>query len=303
MVFDLQNCNLCPQNCYADRTVSGNGTCRSDSGYNIASIVLHKGEEPVISGDKGIINIFFSGCNLRCIYCQNYQISRKTALSSEYVHLDSILKRVEELYSTGAKSAGFVSPSHVFPQAIEIIENLKKRFPDLILVYNTNSYEKAGNIKRLEGLIDVYLPDFKYWDPELSFAYSRARNYGETAFTAIKEMYRQKGSRLFVSDDGIAEQGIIIRHLVLPGNVENSLNVLRVIAEEISTNIHISLMSQYYPVSEVLNHEKLGRSIKEEEYNKVLEEMDHLGFRNGYTQELESREMYRPDFKSTEPFA
>jgi putative pyruvate formate lyase activating enzyme len=301
--FDLRYCNVCPHNCEVDRTLGPAGQCRTDSAFNIASITLHKGEEPLISGENGICNIFFSGCNLRCIYCQNHQISgAHPGRSSEYYSIDMILDQIESMSALGAKAVGFVSPSHVLPQVIMIIEAMNKRRLSLIKVYNTNAYERIESIRLLDGLIDIYLPDFKYSDSHLAFEYSGALDYPEFASKAIKEMYRQKGSGLFVSEEGQGENGMIIRHLVLPGKVENSLNVLRYIAEEISTNIQISLMSQYYPTSKVKNHPQLGRSIHEKEYNTVVEEMYRLGFQNGWTQEFNSSQTYKPDFDKTDPF-
>jgi putative pyruvate formate lyase activating enzyme len=301
--MDLSNCNICPHNCLVNRTEGPSGKCRTDAGFNIASITLHSGEEPVISGQNGICNIFFSGCNMRCIYCQNYQISRACkSFESEYNSVDKIVDRIEEFMSEGVKSVGFVSPSHMLPQVITIIEAINQRKLEIIKVYNTNAYERPGNIRILEGLIDVYLPDFKYSDSVLAEEYSGAGNYPEVAAAVIKEMYRQKGSKLFISDDGYAESGMIIRHLVLPGSVQNSINVLRYIAEEISTNVHISLMSQYYPISKVKGHALLGRKISSEEYNEVVEEMYRLGFLNGYTQDFDSSENYQPDFSKANPF-
>jgi putative pyruvate formate lyase activating enzyme len=203
----------------------------------------------------------------------------------------------------GARAVGFVSPSHMLPQVISIIKNMDKQGFNLIKVYNTNAYERVESISQLEGLIDIYLPDFKYSDPELAHHYSGARDYPEFAAKSIREMYRQKGSRLFINDEGQGESGLVIRHLVLPGHVENSLNVLRFIAEEISTNVHISIMAQYYPTLKVKGHAQLGRTVLETEYMSVVEEMYNLGFRNGWTQEFGSSQLYQPDFDRNEPFS
>jgi putative pyruvate formate lyase activating enzyme len=303
MFKEFISCTLCPQSCRIDRNTTPLGKCRTDSGYNIAAISLHKGEEPLISGEKGICNIFFSGCNLQCIYCQNYQISRCSLQSiSKHKSLEMILDSIESIIDNGAKTVGFVSPSHVLPQVVEIIESMSKRGIKAIKVYNTNAYELPENLSRLEGLIDIYLPDFKYSDADLGYSYSGVTNYPEFAAKSIKEMYRQKGSKLFMDRDEQAESGLVIRHLVLPGHIENSLNVLRYIAQEISTNVHISLMSQYFPTPKVKGHVQLGRRIREEEYNCVVEEMYRLGFQNGWTQEIDSSQFYIPDFEKNEPF-
>ena len=202
----------------------------------------------------------------------------------------------------GAKAVGFVSPSHVLPQVLSIIESMNKRGLNLIKVYNTNAYEHPESIRRLEGLIDIFLPDFKYSDSDLAYNYSGVRDYPVFASKSIREMYRQKGSKLFVND-GQAESGLVIRHLVLPGYVENSLNVLRYIAEEISTNVHISLMAQYYPTVRVKDHPQLGRTVQENEYNRVVEEMDRLGFQHGWIQEFDSNQFYKPNFDNNVPFS
>jgi len=300
---ELKHCAICPKNCKIDRTLLPAGKCRSDSSFNIASIILHKGEEPLISGEKGICNIFFSGCNLRCIYCQNHQINGSHAIRiSEFQTMNMIIDSIENIMELGAKAVGFVSPSHMLPQVIAIIESMNKRGLNPIKVYNTNAYENPESIRRLEGLIDIYLPDFKYSDPDLAQNYSGARDYPEFASKSIREMYRQKGSKLFVDETCQAESGLIIRHLVLPGQVKNSLNVLRYIAEEISTNVHISLMAQYYPTLSVKDHPELGRTIQENEYNTIVEEMHRLGFQKGWTQEIDSSHFYKPDFDKKEHF-
>jgi len=301
---ELENCASCPNNCMVNRIIRPSGQCNTDSGFNIASIAMHSGEEPFISGEKGICNIFFSGCNLHCIYCQNYQISGSSSvISSDFKDIKTILGKIESFMEAGASAVGFVSPSHVLPQVLAIIEAMNSRGINLIKVYNTNAYERPENIRRLEGLIDVYLPDYKYSDPELAFSYSGIKDYPEFASKAIREMYRQKGSKLFVSEDGQAESGLIIRHLVLPGQVKNSLNVLRYIAEEISTHVHISLMAQYFPTLNVKNHPELGRTLLEKEYNTIIEEMYNLGFEKGWTQDFESAHYYNPDFDKKEPFS
>ena len=300
---ELENCSACPNNCMVNRNIRPSGKCNTDSGFNIAAIDMHSGEEPLISGKNGICNIFFSGCNLHCIYCQNYQISRASSVkSSNFINIKTILAQIESFMEAGATAVGFVSPSHVLPQVLAIIDAMNKRGLNIIKVYNTNAYELPENIRRLEGLIDIYLPDYKYSDPYLAFKYSGIRDYPEFASKAIREMYRQKGSKLFVSEDGQAESGLIIRHLVLPGQVENSLNVLQYIAEEISTKVHISLMAQYFPSLKVKDHPELGRTLFKKEYNTIVEEMYNLGFEKGWTQDFESAQYYNPDFDKREPF-
>ena len=299
----LENCTLCPRTCRINRFDGGFGYCGMDAGLNIASICIHKGEEPLISGTNGICNIFFSGCNLHCLFCQNHEISRPLMDSNKPVmNLKMVLDKIEEILSKGISSVGFVSPSHVVPQVKTIIKGLNSRNLKPITVYNTNSYDKVETIRSLSGLIDIYLPDYKYVSGEIALEYSDACDYPIVALKAIKEMYYQKGSTLRVDNDGNAENGMMIRHLVLPGHVEESKNVLRSIAEELSPGVHLSLMSQYHPTYLVKDHPVLNRSLYKEEYEAVVREMDELGFRNGWVQEMDSNFIYRPDFRKEKPF-
>jgi putative pyruvate formate lyase activating enzyme len=299
----LSSCTLCPGECSADRFMGGTGWCGADAGMNIASICIHRGEEPSISGPDGICNIFFSGCNLRCIYCQNHGISRPDAsCRGNSIGFEDAIKAITNILDRGIRAVGFVSPSHVVPQVKAIIKTLGSRGYKPITVYNTNSYDRKEIIRSLDGLIDVYLPDYKYVTPELSAEFSGARNYPEIAHAAIKEMYYQKGSVLQMDDEGRAERGILIRHLVLPGYADESKKVLNAIAEDISTGISISLMSQYYPTMYVLHHKDLGRTLKRSEYESVVNTIEKLGFRNGWIQDMDSHMNYRPDFSREHPF-
>lgn len=299
----LKECTLCPRECRVNRFESAGGYCGTDAGMNIASVSVHKGEEPPISGQSGICNIFFTGCNLRCIYCQNHEISRPADMpDGSRSSLQDVLESVERILDGGIHAVGFVSPSHVIPQVKAIIRGLKERGRNPVIVFNTNSYDKRETLRGLEGMIDVYLPDYKYVTPDISLEYSGSTDYPEIAFMAIKEMYFQKGSSLRISDNGLAESGILLRHLVLPGHEEESKMVLRRLAEEISTGINISLMSQYYPVKFTEGHPLLGRPLFLEEYSLVVHEMESLGFRNGWIQDMESYRNYRPDFSKDDPF-
>jgi len=299
----LENCTLCPRECRENRFKGGSGYCRMDAGLNIASICIHRGEEPSISGKDGICNIFFSGCNLHCIFCQNHEISHtELVIRNAEVELESVLNRLEEIISSGINRVGFVSPSHVVPQVKAIIRGLNSRNLHPITVYNTNSYDKKETVRSLSGFIDVYLPDYKYVTADLASEYSDSRDYPEVALKAIKEMYYQKGSTLRMDEEGRAENGMLLRHLVLPGHVEESKKVLRMIAEELSSGVHLSLMSQYNPTSLVKNHPLLNRSLYSEEYESVVEEMENLGFRNGWVQGLDSNSNFNPDFSRENPF-
>jgi putative pyruvate formate lyase activating enzyme len=299
----LENCILCPRECRVNRFEGGNGYCGADTGMNIASICVHKGEEPVISGTAGICNVFFTGCNLSCIYCQNHEISQGGHLSGNRgIGLKTVLDQIENILSKDIAAVGFVTPSHVVPQVKAIIRGLNSRGLKPITVYNTNSYDKRETIRSLSGLIDVYLPDYKYSTAGISSEYSGASDYPAVTLEALKEMFYQKGSTLQINENGQAENGILIRHLVLPGHIEESKNVLRSIAEELSPGVHLSLMSQYNPTCHVRNHPVLNRSLYKAEYEAVVEEMERLGFRNGWVQDMDSNKSYRPDFSRENPF-
>jgi len=300
---DLADCTCCPRECHADRCTGKLGFCQTGDGFNIASIFPHRGEEPVISGPKGICNIFFTHCNMQCLFCQNFQISRNDRHDPAHaLELPEVIDRIESVLDTGVRAVGFVSPSHCIPQMKVIIRALEARGRKPVYVMNTNGYDKRETIRSLEDAIGVYLPDLKYMDGELARRFSQAPDYPAVAGAALKEMFRQKGSNVWAGEDGIAESGLIIRHLILPGLVANSKACLRFIAEELSPSVHVSLMAQYYPTPEVAGHPELRRSLTWEEYDEVLEEFYRLGFYRGWVQDLESERCYRPDFERTQAF-
>jgi len=256
-----------------------------------------------LGGKQGVCNVFFTHCNLQCRYCQNYQISRNQAPEIEReLSLDEVVGRVERILATGVRAVGFVSPSHVLPQVAAIMQALETRGRRPVYIYNSNGYDRVDCLAALEGRIQVYLPDLKYLDSSLAAACSDAPEYPQAATAALKEMYRQKGARLELDADGMICSGLIVRHLVLPGQVENSKRVLRFLAEALSPEVAISLMAQYWPTPGVANDPDLGRQLRTEEYETVLAEMDRLGFENGWVQELESRDYYQPDFAKEHPF-
>jgi putative pyruvate formate lyase activating enzyme len=303
MFEELRNCILCPRECRADRMGGKSGYCKSDGGYNIASICLHMGEEPVIRGKNGICNVFFVHCNIQCVYCQNYQISRNDkCISENKMNLEKVISEICTVLDTGTDLLGFVSPSHCIPQMKSIIQELHIRGRKPVVVFNSNAYDKVEILRSLENIVDVYLPDFKYSDSLLAMELSDASDYSKIALSAIKEMVRQKGTSLRVGTNGQAEAGVIIRHLVIPGHVENSINALKILSEEISPLLHISLMSQYYPVPEVKGIRNMNRTITSDEYQKVLDALELYGFHRGWVQELDSNRNYRPDFFSEHPF-
>ena len=298
----LRDCVCCPRECHADRFAGRLGYCNSCADFRISSICAHHGEEPVISGQHGICNIFFAHCNMQCVYCQNYQISRNDQDAPEKAELSEIVGQIESILARGAHAVGFVSPSHFVPQMRVIINALGARGDTPVYVYNSNSYDKVDTIRSLDGIIDVWLPDLKYIDSRLGQKLSDTPTYGPIACAAIKEMYHQKGSGILLDDNDCITSGMIIRHLVLPGYVENSKSVLRWIAEELSPSVHISLMSQYYPTPPVSKHLQLGRTLTMAEYEEVVDEFQRLGFYRGWVQELDSPSHYRPNFHLDHPF-
>jgi putative pyruvate formate lyase activating enzyme len=299
----LGECTICPRECRVNRFESRRGVCGMDAGLNIASVCIHRGEEPVISGKKGICNVFFAGCNLRCIFCQNHEISRPgSAVCSNPEEPGSILDKITGILSEGINIVGFVSPSHMVPQMKAIIKGIHRRGFNPVIVYNTNGYDKPATLRSIADLVDVYLPDYKYVTPALSSQFSGASDYPSIALKALKEMYYQKGSSLRTDENGQAEYGMLIRHLVLPGHAEESRKVLRSIAQELSPGVHLSLMSQYHPIEQVKDHPVLHRSLYIDEYESVAEEMHRLGFRNGYVQDMDSFRSYLPDFSREHPF-
>jgi putative pyruvate formate lyase activating enzyme len=298
----LHDCDLCPRECHVDRFTEKLGYCKSGASFNISSIFIHKGEEPAISGEEGICNIFFSHCNLQCIYCQNYQISdNRIPGISTIMKLEEVIGQVTAILDSGINRVGFVSPSHFIPQVKIIIQCIHSLGYKPVWVFNTNGYDKVSTLRSLEGLIDVYLPDLKYMERGLAGEYSDAPDYPEVATAALKEMFRQKGATLHFGDDGTATSGIIIRHLVLPGHKENSTKVLNFI-EELSPNLYISLMSQYYPTLKVSCHPKLNTTVSNEEYSQIVSELDRLEMYHGWVQDLTSATHYQPDFEKEQPF-
>ena len=218
------------------------------------------------------------------------------------LNFNEVIRRITRILDQGISAVGFVSPSHVVPQVKAIVTELRRLGRNPVFVYNTNSYDKVETIRELDSIIDVFLPDFKYMDPGIALRFLDAPDYPEIAFASIREMYRLRSSSLIINDDGQAQSGLIIRHLVIPGQIENSLKVLRTIAEKISTGVFISLMSQYHPTPYVNEISDLNRTLYPAEYQRIVEEMERLGFRKGYSQQMDSSTHYWPDFSKENPF-
>jgi putative pyruvate formate lyase activating enzyme len=268
---------------------------------HISAIVVHQGEEPVLGGTNGVCNVFFSGCNLQCIYCQNYQISTRCN-DLQMMNAEVAVQKICAILEQGVNTVGFVPPSHRISEMLYLIKEVENKGFKPVWVYNSNGFDAVKTLKKLSGIIDIYLPDFKYATNTIAEELSGVKHYTDVALKSIREMYFQKGNPLMLDSNDCAFSGLIIRHLVLPGMVENSIKVLELIAEHISTNIAISLMAQYNPIERVANHPQLSRTITKQEYEQVVEAFERLGFTKGWIQELNSNQVYNPDFSKENPF-
>lgn len=297
----LADCRGCARDCAVNRLGGETGVCRLDGQIYISHHCLHFGEEPPISGTNGSGTIFFSSCNLRCVYCQNFQISQPLehhVLKSTSV--DALAERMMELQKMGAHNINFVSPSHfVYPMADAIVL-AKSNGLHIPVVYNSNGYDSVAALKRIEGLIDIYLPDFKYLDPDAARRYSKAADYPQIIPAVLEEMYRQC-SALELDKNGIARKGLLVRHLVLPGHLPNSRRILKFMANHFP-DVPLSIMAQYSPQYRASNYPEINRTLKEEEYDAIVEYALQLGLENAFIQEPLSRESCLPDFDREQVF-
>lgn len=287
---EIAGCTLCPRNCGAGRQAGGVGVCGQTDRLKAARAALHFWEEPCISGTAGSGTVFFSGCNLHCVYCQNRSISEGTA--GKFLTLERLSEIFLELQEKGANNINLVTPGHFVPQIAGALRMSKSRGLHLPIVYNTGSYEYAGTLRKMEGLVDIYLPDFKYMDPSLGKRYSHAEDYGETAKAAIAEMVRQTGPAVFENgdEDGLIKRGTIVRHLVLPGCVEDSKAVIRYLYETYGNAIYISIMNQFTPMPGLEKYPEINRRVTAAEYGEVVDYAISIGVENGFIQEGETAE-------------
>jgi len=304
----LENCTVCPKDCGNNRLNDEIAACYSGRLPIVSSYTAHFGEEPVLSGTRGAGNIFFGNCNLRCVYCQNYQISQtwKTQKKNEITH-ERLAEIMLELQERGCHNIGFVSPTHFAPQMARAILIAAEQGLRLPIVYNTNAYDSTEVLKLLDGIVDVYLPDLKYADSDAGFQFSKIRDYAIHARAAIKEMYRQTGDKLVYGADGLLKRGLVIRLLVLPNDLAGIEENLRWIRDELSSKTAISLMAQYYSTNKAATDERyilLSRRISEREWFEAVELLEELGMEEGFMQEYESASYYyRPNFDDKEkPF-
>ena len=304
----LERCVVCPKDCGNNRLKDEIAACYSGRLPIVSSYTAHFGEEPCLSGSGGAGNIFFGNCNLRCVYCQNYQISQtwKTQKKNETTH-EQLAEVMLELQARGCHNIGFVSPTHFAPQMARAIFIAAEKGLRLPIVYNTNAYDSVEVLRLLDGIVDVYLPDLKYAENDAGFTFSKVRGYTDYARAAIKEMFRQTGDKLVFDENGLLQKGLLIRLLVLPNDIAGIAENLRWIKEELSPRTAISLMAQYYATNKAATDEKyilLSRRISEREWYEAISILEDLGIEEGFMQEYESAShYYRPDFTDAEkPF-
>ena len=292
----LEKCAICPHNCGINRLNNQIGRCKSKDTVKVALYSTHIFEEPCISGKKGSGTVFFSNCNMNCVFCQNYEISQQgkgKEISIEEL-ADIFIKQQEK----DVENINLVTPTSYVPQIIEAIKIARKNGLKLPIVYNTNGYEKVETLKMLEGYVDIYLPDFKYSDNELGKRLSKVDNYFEIVTEALKEMYRQTGKAVF-NGEGIMQKGMIIRHLVLPNHILNSRRVLKWINENMH-DVYVSVMAQYFPTYKAKEIDDINRKLTKEEYEQIENYLYRLDLENGYIQELgEHEEEYVPKWFNT----
>ena len=294
----LKSCVFCPRKCRVDRTAGERGFCDLDNRVMVDSALAHYGEEPVLSGKGGSGTIFFSSCNMRCIYCQNRQISHKVA--GRAINSGELSRIMIRLQNEGCHNINAVTPTPHLPGIARALLSAARAGLSIPFVYNCGGYENSDMIGILDGVVDIYLPDFKYGNDRNSLEFSGVGDYFSNAVPAIREMVGQVGDCLEI-EGGVAKRGVIIRHLVLPGMVENSMEVLRAIKRNISTSVFLSIMSQYTPVRPVAGHPLLGRRVTKEEYDRVVNGALDMGFDNLFVQEVDDYQL-TPDFDNDTPF-
>lgn len=291
----LKNCNLCIRNCKIDRLSGQVGVCNSTGTLKIARAKLHHWEEPCISGSKGSGTVFFSNCNLKCVFCQNHLISQEG--NGLEISINRLSEIFLELQSQGAHNINLVTPTHYVPQIIEALKISKSNGLTIPILYNTNSFDSLETIKLLNGYIDVYLPDFKYFDDKYSITYSKAAGYSKNVLEIIKEMVSQVGEPQF--KDGIIQKGVIVRHLLLPGLLFDSKKVIDILYNNFGDNIYISLMNQYTPLYNAKNYPEINKSINPKIYDSLINYAVNIGVKNGFIQEEGANsESYVPSFKN-----
>jgi len=297
----LERCPVCPRDCLNNRLNNEIAACYSGRLPVVSSYTAHFGEEPPLVGTKGAGNVFFGNCNLRCVYCQNYQISQrhKEEIKNEVTH-ERLAEMLLELQARGCHNINFVSPTHFAPQMARSILIAAQQGLRLPVVYNTNAYDAVSVLRLLDGIIDIYLPDLKYADDESGYLYSKVSGYKEFSRAALREMYRQTGDELVFDESGLLKRGLVVRLLVLPNDIGSVSESIEWIRDELSPRVAISLMAQYYPTHQAASNKRyvlLSRRIRETEWLKATSALDELGMSEGWMQEFDGAAYYyRPDF-------
>jgi len=290
----LKDCVLCPRECHVDRTAGQTGYCKATDALVVARAALHMWEEPCLSGEEGSGTVFFSGCALGCVYCQNHNIAK--GLAGKQITIERLAEIFLELQAKGANNINLVTPSHYVPQIIASITIARSRGLRLPIVYNCSGYEKADTLKHLEGYVDVYLSDLKYMSPEPAAKYSHCPDYFAVAAKALEEMVRQQPKPIF-DQRGMMQKGVIVRHLTLPGYLEDSKKIIQYLYEAYGDKIYISIMNQYTPVIKHTAYPELNKRITEEEYDELVNYAVAIGVENGFIQEGDTAlESFIPEF-------
>ena len=293
-MLEYKNCHLCPRACGVNRNEGQLGFCQMTSDLKAARAALHMWEEPCISGEEGSGTVFFSGCTMRCVFCQNHNIAVGSA--GKILTVERLTEIFLELQEKKANNINLVTPTHYVPHIREALIQAKRKGLTIPIVYNTSGYEKVETLRLLDGLVDIYLPDFKYYSPLPAKKYSKAGNYFEVARAALVEMYRQVGEPKFDEKDRM-KKGIIVRHLILPGLLDDSKKIIKYLYETYHNSIYISIMNQYTPLPWVSDFSELTRRITEKEYEKIIDFAINLGVENGFIQEGETAsESFIPEF-------
>lgn len=291
--MNLSKCDICPRKCGVNREKGELGFCKMKDKIKIARYSLHYWEEPIISGETGSGTIFFSGCNLKCIFCQNYKISSENM--GKEISVERLKEICLELQNMGANNINLVTGTHFLPLIKEALILAKKEGLTIPIVYNTSSYENVESLKEMEGLIDIYLPDLKYYDNKLAENFSLANNYFEIATNAIKEMVRQTGKP--VIENNIMKKGVIVRHLLLPNNLEDSKKIIKYLHDTYDEDIYISIMNQYTPIKKFDKYPELNRTLTDKEYDELVNYACDLNITQAFIQEGETcKESFIPDF-------
>lgn len=293
----LNTCILCPRNCKANRNHNKVGFCNMNYELTVSRASLHFWEEPIISGINGSGTVFFSGCNLKCVFCQNYSISHNNF--GKKISIERLSEIFLELQQQGANNINLVTPTHFVPPIIEAIKKAKKNGLNIPIVYNSSGYESIETIKLLKGYIDIYLPDFKYFDNKYALKYSKCNNYLEAVTTSLEEMIKQVGSPQF-NKEGMLIKGIIVRHMMLPGLLEDSKRIIHYLIDKYNDKIFISIMNQYTPTNNLEQYPELNKTVDDKDYDQLINYAMDLGIKNGFMQEGDTQNTsFIPEFDTT----